>query len=137
MNTISLTGRLGAEPELKTTQSGISVLSFRLAVRRPRVKDTTDWIPCVAWRHTAEFIAKYTRKGDRIEITGVLTSREYEDRDGNRRTVYEVLCESVGLLESYTKPANGQTPKAAAETDYSSFLDAEEIPISSDEELPF
>mgnify|MGYP003301464622 CR=1 FL=1 len=64
MNTVSLTGRLGAEPELKTTQSGISVLSFRLAVRRPRVKDTTDWIPCVAWRHTAEFIAKYARKGD-------------------------------------------------------------------------
>lgn len=140
MNTISLTGRLGAEPELKTTSGGISVLSFRLAVNRPRVKDTTDWIPCTAWRQSAEFLSKYAHKGDRIGVSGVLTSRDYEDKDGNRRTSYDVLCEAVELLESRSKASattsSPTTPKAS-ETNYGSFLDAEEIPITSDEELPF
>ena len=90
MNNISLVGRLTADPELKQTQSGISVTSFSIAVDRPGSKDTTDFLPCVAWRQTAEFVCKYFRKGQRIGLIGKLTSRKYEDKNGNPRTAYEL-----------------------------------------------
>lgn len=100
MNSIQLIGRLTADVELKQTTSGISVCQFNLAVDRPRVKDTTDFIPCVAWRGTAEFICKYFKKGNKIALNGVLTSRKWEDNEGNKRTVYEVLADNVEFCES-------------------------------------
>ena len=85
MNSINLVGRLTADPELKTTQSGISVCTFSLAVNRPRVKDTTDFINCVAWRQSAEYLCNYGRKGNLVAVSGVLTSRKYDDSNGNHR----------------------------------------------------
>ena len=76
MNSIQLIGRLTADVELKQTQSGVSVCQFNIAVDRPKVRDTTDFIPCVAWRNTAEFICKYFRKGNKIALNGVLTTRK-------------------------------------------------------------
>lgn len=82
MNSVNISGRLTKDPELKTTQSNISVCSFGVAVDRPGVKDKSDFIDCVAWRNTAEFVNKYFAKGDPIEITGTLTTRNWEDQNG-------------------------------------------------------
>lgn len=136
MNQINITGRLSAAPELKTTPNGKSVLSFTLAVTRQRVKDTTDWIPCVAWNQSAEYLSKYAGKGNRIGVSGTLTSRSYEDKEGNKRTAYEVLCDSVEILESRTTTSSSETPKTA-ESKAESFAGMGGIEIVDEEELPF
>ena len=135
MNAVNITGRLGSAPEVQTTQNGKSVCSFRLAVTRPRTKDTTDWIPCTAWNQSAEYLSKYAGKGNRIGVSGTLTSREYEDKDGNKRTFYEVLCDSVEILESRSTTSSSETPKTA-ETGSDGFASMEGIEMT-DEELPF
>ena len=98
MNTIGITGRLTKDPELKTTQNGVSVCSYDLAVKRPRVKDVTDFIPCVSWRQGAEYLAKYGRKGDVVAVSGALTTRAWQDKNGNKRIAYEVTAETVELV---------------------------------------
>ena len=136
MNAVNITGRLGSAPEVKTTTNGKSVCSFRLAVTRPRVKDTTDWIPCTAWNQSAEYLGKYATKGNRIGVSGVLTSREYEDKDGNKRTIYEVLCDSVEILESRSTTSSSEAPKTA-QTSAGSLTDMEGVEILEEEDLPF
>lgn len=104
MNTICLMGRLTADPELRNTQGGVAVTSFKLAVDRdytPKGQEKqADFIPVVAWRQTAEFVCKYFRKGQRAALTGSLQTRQYTDRDGNNRTAYEVVAEHVYFAES-------------------------------------
>lgn len=103
MNSINITGRVTNDIELKTTQQGTSVCSFTVAVDRPAVKDKTDFIDCVAWRQKAEFLSKYFAKGDGIEITGVLTTRNYEDKNGNKRKAVEVVCDQVSFPKGKKK----------------------------------
>ena len=100
MNNINITGRLTAEPELRTTQSGLSVCSFTLAVKRPFSKDVTDFINCVVWRQGAEYLTQYGSKGDVVAASGAMTSRTWEDDAGNKRWNWEVLCNSVEVLQS-------------------------------------
>ena len=97
MNKICISGRIANDLELKTTNNGTEVCSFAVAVDRPGVKDKTDFLDCVAWRKKAEFVTKYFAKGDPIELTGVLTSRTYEDRDGKKRKVTEIVCEDISF----------------------------------------
>ena len=100
MNNICLTGRITKELELKKTTSGVSVVSFSVAVDRDykvNGEKATDFIPCVAWRGTAEFVSKYFQKGDMIAIVGSLESRKYTDKDGNNRTVWEVKAEKANF----------------------------------------
>ena len=140
MNAVNITGRLAAQPELKTTSNGKSVCSFRLAVSRPKVKDKTDWIPCTAWNQSAEFLGKYASKGSRIGVSGVLTSREYEDKDGNKRTAYEVLTDSVEILESRSASSattSSSVPPKTAETSSEGFAGMEGIEVLDEESLPF
>jgi single-strand DNA-binding protein len=108
MNIIGLSGRLTSEPELKTTQSGISVCQVNLAVKRPKVKDTTDFISVVLWRQQAEFLTRFAHKGSLVGVQGCLTSRKFQDKDGNNRTVFEVVADSVELLESKKADVNVQ-----------------------------
>ena len=119
MNSICLLGRLTADPELRTTQTGISVTNFTVAVDRsytPKGQEKqADFIPAQAWRHTAEFLCKYFRKGQRIALTGSLQTRSYTDRDGNKRTAYEVVAEHVFFAEF----KNGGTAPVAPTVDYS------------------
>ena len=103
MNTIAITGRLTAEPELRRTQSGVSVLSYTLAVKRPHVKDTTDFIDVVSWRNDAEFLAKYAHKGSMVAVAGALTTRKWQDKHGNNRTSFEVVSDNVELLSGKTE----------------------------------
>lgn len=125
MNSINITGRLTADPELRTTQSGINCTTFTLAVRRPHTKDTTDFLRCVAWRATADFMAKYLRKGSLVAVTGVMTARDYTDKDGNKRTAYEVQADTVDALEKLEAAAAPATDEAAY------------TPIAPDDDLPF
>lgn len=103
MNLIGISGRLTSQPELKTTQSGISVCQVNVAVKRPKVKDTTDFLSVVLWRQSAEFLCQYAHKGDLVGVQGMLTTRKYQDRDGNNRTITEIVADNVELLGSSTE----------------------------------
>ena len=113
------TGRLTADPELRTTQNGVPVVGFTLAVQRNyKIDDEypTDFLNFVAWRGTAEFICKHFRKGNLITVEGALETRKYTDKDGNNRTAYEIkvdrahFCESAGGRQNNN---NGGNPPAA------------------------
>lgn len=100
-NLVVLTGRLTANPELKTTQNGASVCSFTIAVDRPYKsgeEKKTDFINIVAWRGTAEFITHYFTKGSLIGIEGSIQTRKYEDKDGNNRTAFEVVANNAQFV---------------------------------------
>lgn len=108
-NLVVLTGRLTADPELKTTQSGVSVISFCVAVQRQYKSGEdpiTDFINVVAWRHTAEFVTKYFHKGNMIGIEGSIQIRKYTDKDGNNRTAFEVLANNVQFVEGKRNSAD-------------------------------
>lgn len=104
MNVCLMMGRLCAAPELKTTTSGISVVTFSLAVEREHTsregERVTDFIPCVAWRQTAEFICRHFRKGQRMAVEGAMQSRSYTAKDGGKRTVFELQVRQVHFCES-------------------------------------
>lgn len=128
MNSVSISGRLTKDLELRYTQSGVAVCAFTVAVDRPSVKDKTDFIDCVAWRNSAEFASKYFFKGDPIEVVGVLTTRNYEDKNGNKRKAVEIMCEHI----SFPKQKKKQDGEPADGYEVSGF---EELP--EDEDLPF
>ena len=104
LNLVALMGRLTADPELKTTQSGISVTSFAIAVDRkyqPQGEERkADFIDIVAWRNQAEFICKYFKKGSMIGIEGEIQTRPYEDKNGNKRKAVEVVVDHVTFCGS-------------------------------------
>lgn len=93
LNHITIMGRLTRDPELRTTQSGVNVASFTVAVDRDFAQGgqrETDFIDCVGWRQTGEFVSKYFQKGSMIVVDGRLQSRHWEDRDGNKRVNWEI-----------------------------------------------
>ena len=99
LNRITMTGRLVADPELRRTQSGVSVTSFRIANDRDYGKGEekeTDFFDVVAWRSTAEFICKYFTKGRMISVDGRLQTRGWKDREGNNRVSIEILVDNGG-----------------------------------------
>lgn len=101
LNIVAIQGRLSADPELRTTQTGTPVCSFTLAVQR-NIKSgdeyPTDWIDCVAWKGTAEFICKYFQKGQLIAVNGTLQTRSYE-KDGVKRKTTQVVVQSAYFCE--------------------------------------
>ena len=142
-NIVVLTGRLTADPELKTTPNGVSVTSFSIAVDRrynSGEEKQTDFINIVAWRGTAEFVTKYFKKGKLIGIEGSIQTRRYQDKDGKTRTAFEVIAENVQFIESKGNgdnlPAeNANTPQSVnfnVPTDNNSFAE-----IEPDDDLPF
>ena len=137
MNTINLTGNICNDLELKKTNSGKSVLQFNLAVSRPFTKDTTDFIPIVVWNQPAEFLSTYAHKGSKIAVSGKLTTRNWEDNNGNKRTAYEVVADNVELMErkndgetqgtaTYAEALGSVAPKSAELTE-----------LSESDDLPF
>ncbi len=141
------TGRLTADPELRTTQNGVPVVGFTLAVQRNyKVNDEypTDFLNFVAWRGTAEFICKHFRKGNLITVEGSLETRKYEDKEnpGKMRTAYEIkvdrahFCESAGSRQNNN---NGGNPSAAESVGGFTpvFPNTTEGFVESDDDLPF
>lgn len=100
LNHIVAMGRLTRDPELRYTQSGKPVASFSIAVDRDYQKDATDFISCVAWGKTGEFVQKYFFKGKMIVVSGSLQSRNWEGRDGNKRTSWEINAQNVYFGDS-------------------------------------
>ena len=128
-------GRLVADPELRRTDSDISVTSFTLAVDRSYVKSATDrqtdFIDIVAWRNTADFVCKYFRKGQLVAVQGSIQTRAYTDKDGNKRKAVEIVATNVHFAEPKRDEKPDKSPKAPdVESD-----DFEEVP--SDDDLPF
>ena len=105
LNHIVIMGRLTRDPELRSTQSGVSVASFTVAVDRDfggrdGGERQTDFFDCSAWRQTGEFVSKYFHKGSMIVVSGRMQSRKYQDRDGNNRTAWDVQADNVYFGES-------------------------------------
>ena len=103
INRSVLVGRLTRDPELRKTQTGKSVVSFTVAIARRFNKEESDFINCVAWNQTADFMANYLTKGALIAVEGSIQSRTYDDNTGKRVYVQEVVSESVNALESLTQ----------------------------------
>ena len=103
LNTITIMGRLVRDPEVRTTPSGVSVTSFTLAVDRDHKngdEKVTDFIDCVAWRGTADFVGKYFSKGKQAVVSGSLQSDKWEDKDGNKRTSWKVQVGNIYFADS-------------------------------------
>ena len=116
LNHIVIMGRLGKDPELRRTQSGVAVATFNVAVDRD-FKDkatgqrATDWITCVAWRSTAEFVEKYCSKGSQVLVAGRLQMRDWTDKDGNKRISAEVQAENVYFAGAKTEGGQRELPE--------------------------
>lgn len=134
MNTVILIGNLANDPEMRSTQSGIKICSFRLAVQRNFVNGNgvreADFINIIAWRETAELCGKYLSKGRKVAIDGRLQSRSYDAQDGSKRYVTEVVCNRVEFLPSGSRasaPGDEDAPPPAGDN-------WAQVP---DDELPF
>lgn len=136
MNSINITGRLCADPELRRTQSGTACCSFTLAVKRPRAKDTSDFHNFVVWQQGAEYLCQYGHKGDLVGVTGYLTTREWTDKEGNKRKATEVTCDSVELISSKRSSEAGNNTAPVQNKPSNAQQDFQQINIS-DEQLPF
>ncbi len=147
LNRVILMGRLVSDPELKTTTSGISVTSFRIAVDRSYVKAgaerQADFFDIVAWRNTAEFVCRNFGKGALIAVDGQLQSRQYQAKDGTNRTVVEVVADNVSFTgerrdasASYSAPRDSysQIPQAPS---YSNGTVDDFHEMRLDDDLPF
>lgn len=118
LNTTALMGRLTYEPELKSTNNGISVLNFQVAVDRSYQKGEekqTDFIDCVAWRQTAEFIKRNFHKGMMIALTGEINTRNVPKDDGTQRKFTEVVVSNVSFCGS---KENGSQPAGEQNTEF-------------------
>jgi len=106
MNTVSLIGYLGSDPELKYTASGTPVTTLSLAVHETwkdeqgEKKEHTNWVKAVAWNRLAEIAGEYLNKGDRVAVVGSLRQRTYEDNSGNNRSVLEVVVRNMDMLSA-------------------------------------
>lgn len=133
MNKVILIGHLAADPESRTTQSGVAQCTLRLAVQRRFTDKQTgqreaDFFNIVCWRNTAEFAAKYLSKGRRIAVEGSLQTRSYDAQDGTKRYVTEIIADSVEFCDS--KPEGGQSaPKPQQRDDGYEPVDDEELPF--------
>ncbi len=140
-NKVILMGNLGADPELKQTQTGVSVTNFRIAVtRRPgknQENPQTDWITVVCWRQTAEFVAKYFTKGSPILVCGSLQTREWTDQNGQKRYATEVVADEVSFVGKKQDSAAAGGFNSAPAPYSASPQDAAFQEMSSDDDLPF
>lgn len=133
LNKIVIIGRLTAEPELRHTANATPVASFTVAVERDFKgndgQKQTDFINCVAWRGTAEFVSKYFSKGSMAVVSGRLQIRSYQDRDGNNRTFAEVLAENVYFGESRRSSDSHDTSVAEQKSGFVELDDEEDLPF--------
>lgn len=110
MNSVNYVGRITADPELKQTTTGKSVVTFTLAVKRPHTKDITDFNKYIAWEHNAEYLCRYARKGDTVSVSGYSTNREYTDRDQSKRYVTEYVAEELQVFSNRQAAGAAQVP---------------------------
>lgn len=127
VNRTILQGRLCADPEMRRTNNGTAVCSFRVAWSETiKDRETKLFLNCVAWQGTAELICKYFRKGKELSVEGRLSTREYDDRDGNRRSVTEMTVDRVHFCGK-NEDAQGVPPRTDGKSQF--------VEIDEDEEL--
>lgn len=143
LNTAIIMGRLTVDPELRTTQTGILVTSFTVAVDRNYKSGEerhTDFINVVAWRGTADFVSRYFKKGQMIAVQGSIQTRNYEDKNGNKRTAVEIVADNVSFCGSKNE-SNNRMPTTDISTESFSVLPDTDGGFSfganDDEGLPF
>ena len=137
-NKVILIGNLTADPELKQTQSGVSVCTFNIAVNRKYNKDGNnecDFITIQTWRQTAEFVSRYFKKGKPILVCGQLQTRNWTDKDGNKRYATEVVADEV----SFVGNNESSTTTNSAPSDYvpSAYTQGQVEDVAIDGDLPF
>ena len=157
LNVVAIMGRLVADPELRTTQSGTNVCSFRIACDRNFARQgeqrQADFIDIVAWRQQAEFVSKYFQKGSLIAIEGSLQTRQYQDKNGNNRTAIEIVANNVNFAApksanaapmgdaGYGAPTAAPAPRPAAQAaptpSYSAGSNDDFALIEDEGDLPF
>ena len=141
LNKAVIMGRLTRDPEVKKTQSGVSVCSFSVACDRDIVdKDSgernVDFINVTAWRNTADFVGKYFTKGRMAVVIGRIQVRNYTDKDGNKRTATEIVADSVYFGDSKkSTDDNNSAPAAASQSDPAPQNDSQEG--EDEDDLPF
>ena len=138
LNHITVMGRLTHDPEIRSTQSGVKVCSFTLAVDRDYKQGdekVCDFIPVTCWRNTAEFVGKFFTKGRMAIVDGSLQTRRYEDKNGNKRTGFDIQAQNVYFGDSKRSDDGGSSYSGgnSSGTDYS----AQTFAAASDEGLPF
>lgn len=150
INNVVLIGRLTKDIELKSTQNGIAVTSFTLAVNRPfknqQGENEADFINCVAWRKQAENAARYLGKGSLIGVEGRIETRNYEDKDGKRVYVTEVVADRIQFLDTKNNEQQNNTPSQNFNQQAQSFSGVKGDPFATpqggkvdvtDDQLPF
>ena len=136
LNKVILMGRLTRDPELKSTQSGVYVASFTLAVDRSYIKEgterETDFLDCVAWRGTAEFISRHFKKGMQVAVTGRIQTRKWKDQQDQRRVSVEIVVDEAFFADSKREPAAGagtdDRGRAAANRAYETLSSGDKLP---------
>lgn len=140
LNKVILMGRFTRDPELRSTPQGISTCSFSIAVDRNFVRQgeerKADFINCVAWRQTAEFISKYFKKGSMVALEGSIQTRTWDDQDGKKRYATDVVVSQVYFAESK------RDSQSTGEDSFSQALDFGSLPepispMGTDDDLPF
>lgn len=140
LNSIIIMGRLTADPELRTTASGLSVTSFSVAVDRNFVRageeKKTDFLNVVAWRQQADFVTKYFRKGSMIAVQGSLQTRSFEDKNGNKRVAYDIVAEQISFCGSKAESGtfnsdsgNASSYNNSTADDFSTVVDDDDLPF--------
>ena len=150
LNVVALMGRLVADPELRHTPNGVATCTFRIAVDRSFVRAgeerKADFLDIVAWRQSAEFVCKYFHKGSLIAVDGSIQTRNYEDKNGNKRTAFEIMANNIHFAESkgssgsgnYSAPsAPAARPLAAEPVSYAAGSADDFAVIDDNEDLPF
>lgn len=131
LNRIVCMGRLTSDPELRQTNSGVEVCSFTVAVDRDHKQGdekVADFIPVVCWRGTAKFVSQYFAKGRMAVVEGSLQTRKYEDKQGNKRTAYEIIAQNVYF---------GDSKKEQSSSAYAADTSTTVFETTSEEGLPF
>lgn len=143
LNCAIIMGRLTADPELRTTGNGTSVTSFSVAVdrrfQRQGEEKQTDFINVVAWRQTAEFVTRYFHKGSMIAVQGSIQTRNYEDKNGNKRTAVEIVADNVSFCGSKAETNTGAPAAARPAPVYQSGNTEgfSVLPTNEDDAFPF
>jgi single-strand DNA-binding protein len=136
INRVVLVGRITRDVEVRKTSGGLSVASFTVACNRrvsgnAQNQQSADFISCVAWRQTADFLGQYARKGALVGVEGRIQTRNYDDRDGKKVYVTEVVCDSVQLLESKSQSQNRDYGNTSA-SDYPNMPETNNFSSSND-----
>ena len=137
LNKVILGGRLTADPELKQTPQGVSVTSFSITVNRRGKEQQADFINCVAWNKTGEFVSKYFKKGQQVAVVGRLQTRTYDDANGQKRYVTEVVVEETYFADSKRDGAAGDFDSSFGGDPTMPTGNDSEFEVSSGDDLPF